>query len=127
MMQNSNISEIRMVICEDRASGWQYLAPRGAEVAGIMPGQGDENNIGRRDIVLNYCEGGLKRISNLHRSYMPLLYVLLFPNGEDGWHPYVPRVDNPTKFVTQMEYYTYRLQIRDDTVQCVLRGGRLLQ
>ena len=50
MMQNSHISTISMVITENRANGWQYVAPRGAEVAAIMPGQGDDNNIGHRDI-----------------------------------------------------------------------------
>ena len=89
-MQDNCISEMRMIIVETRANGWHYLAPRASEVAVIMPGQGDESNIGHRDIVVNYCNGGLKRISNLHRSYMPLVYVLLFPNGEDRWHPYIP-------------------------------------
>ena len=39
-----------------------------------------------KDIVLHYRDGGLKRISQLHRSYDPLQYPLLFPNGIDGWH-----------------------------------------
>ena len=81
---------MRIVITDSRANGWQYLAPSAFEVEAIMPGQGDENNIGHWDIVVNYCTRGLKRISNLHRSYMPLLYVLLFPNEEDGRYPHIP-------------------------------------
>ena len=74
---------------------------------------------------MNYCAGGLKRISNLHRSYMPLLYVLLFLNGEDGWYPYIlslmahgthnnddeNKATNVDKFVTHVQYYTSRLQV----------------
>ena len=65
-MQNTHVSEMRMVIIDSRANGWQYLAPHASKIAAIMPGQGDENNIGHRDIVVNYRTGGLKRISNLH-------------------------------------------------------------
>ena len=42
-----------------------------------MPNDATNN----RDIVLHYRDGGLKRISELHRSYDPLQYPLLFPNG----------------------------------------------
>ena len=108
-----------MVINENQSNGWQYLAPHGNEVAAIVPGQGDEHIVGHRDILINLHDGGLKRISNIHRSYMPLVYMLLFPKGEDGW--------DPSSRLTQKQYYTYRLQIRNDTMECLLRGGRLLQ
>ncbi|MCO5605294.1 hypothetical protein L7F22_059476 [Adiantum nelumboides] len=66
---------------------------------------------------------------------MPLLYVLLFPRGEYGWHLKLPYadVDVPTdaltnrQCVSHMEYYAYHLQVRLDTNACLLRGGRLLQ
>ncbi|MCO5553366.1 hypothetical protein L7F22_006887 [Adiantum nelumboides] len=127
--------EIRMTICENRSSSRQYLIPVGNEVAAIMPGQGDLRTSGQRDIVLHYQDGRLQRISNLHRSYMPLLYVLLFPRGEDGWHLKLPyeNMDVPMdaltncQCVSQREYYAYRLQVRLDTNACLLRGGRLLQ
>ncbi|MCO5572850.1 hypothetical protein L7F22_026609 [Adiantum nelumboides] len=124
-----------MTICENRSSSRQYLIPVGNEVAAIMSGQGDLRTSGQRDIVLHYQDGRLQRISNLHRSYMPLLYVLLFPRGEDGWHLKLPYadVDVPTdaltnrQCVSQREYYAYRLQVCLDTNACFLRGGRLLQ
>ncbi len=31
-----------------------------------------------------------QRISKLHVGYMALHYLLLFPYGEDGWHPNIP-------------------------------------
>ena len=59
-------------------------------------------------------EGGLQKISELHPSYDPLQYVLLFPRGDDGWHENISLTrSNVRKRVTQLQYYSYRLQIRD--------------
>ena len=60
------------------------------EVAAIIPGDGSEERSDHCDIVLRLRGGGLQRISHLHPSYSTLHYVLLFPNGEDGWHPNIP-------------------------------------
>ncbi|MCO5592457.1 hypothetical protein L7F22_046459 [Adiantum nelumboides] len=79
LLRDTPNAEIRMTICENRSSSRQYLIPIGNEVAAILPGQGDLRTSGQRDIVLHCQDGRLQRISNLHRSYMPLLYVLLFP------------------------------------------------
>ena len=56
----------------------------------------------------------------------------MFPKGEDGWCKDLPQhVNAPSssncKKVTQQKYYAYRLQAREDTCVCLLRGGRLLQ
>jgi hypothetical protein len=53
------------------------------EVATILIGDGSEN-AARRDIVLRTSLEGLQYINELHPSYMPLQYPLLFPRGEDG-------------------------------------------
>ena len=60
------------------------------EVAAILPGDGSEERSDHRDIILRLSGGGLRRISQLHPSYSTLHYVLLFPHGEDGWHPTIP-------------------------------------
>ncbi len=50
--------------------------------------------IGKRDILVRKrgqanSNGNevLDKVSISHRSYDPLSYVMLFPNGTDGWHP----------------------------------------
>ena len=73
-----------MVIKVAHAGSRQYSIPIGSEVAAIMPGQGECSNVGHRDIHVNFQGGGLHRITNLNQSYMPLMYALLFPKGEDG-------------------------------------------
>jgi hypothetical protein len=61
----------------------QYNLPTSDEVAVILPGvDGDNTQVTERDIVLHTRNGGLQIISDLHPSYVPLYYVLLFPYGE---------------------------------------------
>ncbi len=60
--------------------------PTTDEVAALMVGDGSEAK-DRRDVVLAQQVGPFQRISKLHVGYMALHYPLLFPYGEDGWHP----------------------------------------
>jgi len=64
----------------------RYNRPTASEVAVIIPGTGEEQ-VDRRDLILQSRSGQLKRISELHSAYCPLRYPLLFPNGQQGWHP----------------------------------------
>ena len=41
-------------------------------------------------MVLRARGGRLERISQNSPSYSALHYVLLFPKGENGWHPRIP-------------------------------------
>ena len=85
-----------------------------------MPNDATNN----RDIVLHYRDGGLKHISELHRSYDPLQYPLLFQNGTDGWHVNL-KLQNGRK-LTAMVYYRYHIMIRQN-VSVLLRAKRLFQ
>src|SRR5205807_7411842 len=101
----------------------------------------------KRDIILRTQTNQLVGISEFSECYDPLAYPLLFPYGEQGWAPLripyknVPLIpetininedpnDNTNtmqhrKFVTAMEYYAYRLQIRPNSTNLLLRSGRL--
>ena len=76
----------------DGAHPRTYNAPQTSEVAAIIPGP-ESGPVGDRTIVVR-TRGGrtgnnnevLHEIKWNHRSYDPLSYVLLFPNGRDGWH-----------------------------------------
>jgi hypothetical protein len=56
------------------------------EVVALMVGDGSEV-IDRCDVVLAQQANPFQHISELHVGYMVLHYPLLFPYGEDGWHP----------------------------------------
>ncbi len=70
----------------------------------------------------------LDKVSISHRSYDPLSYVMLFPNGTDGWHPQL-RFDageRQRKLTTSM-FYSWRMFQRRDEFSTVLSGGMLFQ
>ena len=61
-----------------------YNSPVASEVAAIVFGD-PERELKDRPVVISYKNSGcLQKISTMHRSYDPLLYVLLFPHGTDG-------------------------------------------
>jgi hypothetical protein len=64
----------------------RYNVPTADEVVTLMVGDGSEV-VDRRDVILAQQDGPFQRISELHPGYMALHYPLLFPYGEDGWHP----------------------------------------
>ncbi|XP_064637877.1 uncharacterized protein LOC135494057 [Lineus longissimus] len=99
-----------------------YNLPTATEVAVLMPGE----QHGHLDIVLQTKEGRLQRINPRHRSYDPLHYVLLFPHGTDGY------TDNFThatgnKSTSPTEYYRYRLQVRHQQDNYIMKSKRLTQ
>jgi hypothetical protein len=67
----------------------RYNVPTADEVVTLMVGNGSEA-VDRRDVVLAQRAGPFQRIFELHVGYMALHYPLLFPYGEDGWHPNIP-------------------------------------
>jgi hypothetical protein len=125
----------------------RYNVPMVNEVATLMIGDGSEA-IDRRDIVVVQQVGPFQCISELHVGYMALHYPLLFPYGEDGWHPNTPlngvvlqdvdadldenhaeesKHQKKHRNVTMAKFYNYRLQHRDADGIALLRGDRLRQ
>ncbi|XP_039602247.1 uncharacterized protein LOC120524463 [Polypterus senegalus] len=87
----------------------RYNAPVNNEVAVLIVGQ----DFTKRDIILHLKSDQLQRISELHRSYDPLQYPLMFPYGEDGYHINVLQC-NSTKTVSAMTFYRYRIMVREN-------------
>ena len=71
--QEDTHTNVKIVINETkRPSGEhsrRYNRPLSDEIAVLMPNDATSNT----DIVLHYRDGGLKHISELHRSYDPLI------------------------------------------------------
>ncbi|PKK59314.1 hypothetical protein RhiirC2_794999 [Rhizophagus irregularis] len=116
-----------MVIHSDRTQNLhRYNTPTSSDIAALMIGDGYNIELLNRDILLRSHEKGLQRISELHPSYDPLHYILLFPKGDDGWHADIPLNESILRTrVTQMQFYSYRLQIRNGN--WIQSAGRLFQ
>ena len=106
--------EVRLHV-GDGTDGRRYNLPTVNELAAIIPGDGSEPVQNDRDIVLCMHDHSLKCISQLHPSYQPLHYVLLFLYGELGWNIHMLLEDTETsecreqKKITQHMYYAYCL------------------
>jgi len=103
-LQTTETSDISILIYSNRTQDLcRYGASMSSDVAALMIG--DSYNIKplNRDILLNQQQGGLQRISELHPSYDPLYYVLLFSKGDDGWHADIPLLGSKVrKWVSMM-------------------------
>jgi hypothetical protein len=64
----------------------RYNVPTANEVIALMVGDGSEA-VDRHDVVIAQQVGPFQCIFELHVGYMALHYPLMFPYGEDGWHP----------------------------------------
>ena len=107
-----NIGEYKLCLISERnkipkdGHTRTYNLPDGCEVAAIMPG-----DIGNLDVIITTRGGVLWRINQIHRSYDPLHYVLLYPHGEDGYQLGLRRSNNKT--LSPKDFNCYRLQIRN--------------
>uniref|UniRef100_A0A183FBM3 Helitron_like_N domain-containing protein n=2 Tax=Heligmosomoides polygyrus TaxID=6339 RepID=A0A183FBM3_HELPZ len=81
-------------------------------------------------LVIRARGGRLQTVSYLDKKCDPLTYPLLFPNGDDGWHPHLEKQTNRTRTrtrVTQKEFYSYLLFPRANIFNPLLYAGKLFQ
>jgi hypothetical protein len=117
------------------------------EVIALMVKDGSEA-IDRREVIVAQQVGPFQHISELHLGYMALHYPLLFPYGEDGWHPnillngvvlqdvdanldedHAEEYEHHRKHhnVTMAEFYDYQFQHRNTYGIALFWGDRLKQ
>ncbi|XP_075465454.1 uncharacterized protein LOC142499645 [Ascaphus truei] len=104
----------------------RFNAPQINEVAIVIAGE----QFNTRDIILQRRTHSLTRICETHRSYDALQYPLILWNGDDGYHFNIMQVDpasqaNTKKPVSAMDFYAYRLMIRDASQNHILHCRQL--
>ncbi|XP_075425538.1 uncharacterized protein LOC142465468 [Ascaphus truei] len=104
----------------------RFNAPQINEVAIVIAGE----QFNTRDIILQRRAHSLTRICETHRSYDALQYPLILWNGDDGYHFNIMQVDpasqaNTKKTVSAMDFYAYRLMIRDASQNHILHCRQL--
>ena len=110
-----------------------YNKPLCTEVAAIVAGADSDVQFNYdRIVTIQSRGGGIRRIEDTHSSYDPLAYVCTHVKGDKGWTYDIPR-SRGGGYVTPMEYYSYRAQVRDDIStneiehDALLFGGLLAQ
>ncbi|KAF8092456.1 hypothetical protein N665_0414s0007 [Sinapis alba] len=122
-----------MRIVSDRLKdGRTYNTPSASEVAALIPG--DFNlDMENRDIVLEQKTGKLKRISEIHASYLALQYSLLFTYGEDGFRlsikksVTVARKKLKKPNISMRQFFAYQLHEREHESHSLLHSRQLFQ
>ena len=59
----------------------------------IVQPENDNESLDRDIIIQRRNTGELRRISEHSLCYIPMRYSLIFPHGEEGWHPFIPLID----------------------------------
>ncbi|XP_022014727.1 uncharacterized protein LOC110914228 [Helianthus annuus] len=112
--------------------GRTYNLPTCCEVAALIVWD-IANTINNRDIVIETQTGTLKRISELHPSYLALQYPILFPYGDDGYRIDIPHrgvvdvINKKRPNCTMREFFAYRVQDRINQFSLILNSRRLFQ
>jgi hypothetical protein len=91
----------------------RYNHPRANKVAVVFVGEdGDVSTY--RHIAIHSRDQDLKTISILHAHCDSMVYPILFPCGDEGWHPELEKIDRSRnrKRVSMLQFYSYRLAMR---------------
>jgi hypothetical protein len=76
----------------------RYNIPKVGEVSAVFVGE-DGNPPENRDFaVYSKSSNKLQLLSVLSPNVDPMVNVLLFPFGEQGWHPYLNQKTDKTKY-----------------------------
>ncbi|MBW0474139.1 hypothetical protein O181_013854 [Austropuccinia psidii MF-1] len=104
-----------------------YNKPTGNEIDMVITdGSGRKSP---RDVVLHCMGGNLQHIQDSHSGYLALRYPLLFPYGEQHWHPNSKLLNTKrqTGKISQNEWYAYLLFDRINIISLPLHAKRLFQ
>ncbi|XP_076912066.1 uncharacterized protein LOC143570267 [Bidens hawaiensis] len=129
---NPNANLKLRLIAKRQQHGRTYNLPTASEVASLIVGDID-SSFEPRNIIVKTKEGFLQRISELHPSYLPLQYPIIFIYGDDGYRLDIPHrnvsTSNTSKrnTCTMREFFCYIIQDRLDRFSLILYSRRLFQ
>ncbi|KAG2215862.1 hypothetical protein INT45_004465, partial [Circinella minor] len=112
-LRDEDVNDVTLVICaEGTPDQRRYNRPTGDEVGLLIVDGSYEGQSGDRDIVVQTRSNQIQRISVNHRFYDAIHYVLMFPQGDEGWNIGAQCIDGSR--VTCMDWYKYQLMIRSN-------------
>ncbi|UYV78651.1 hypothetical protein LAZ67_16002278 [Cordylochernes scorpioides] len=113
----TELPNIVMAIKNDRTQDVRrYNKPTASEVAVVFQNDDGEPPF-IRDILIRLKpienQPMLKRISILDPNLDALVYPLFYPRAEQGWTTYLKQKPGSSQRLSQMQYYSYLLSVRD--------------
>ena len=90
------------------------------------------------DVIVRLRGGGIQKIPETNRSFEPLRFPVLFPNGDDGWHYKLFMTDSNGEqktsghpHISPSHFHCHRMMDRDieghPEFKSVIRGGKVFQ
>jgi len=123
--QSTTKTVIMDIITNKSQDHRRYNAPTATEVAIIFEADADGSPPLNRDIRIYPRGGHYQQISILNPNLDPMVYPLFFVHGEKGWSEGLTK-NNSTGNVTHLQFYAYRIAIRNE-FNPILHGGKLFQ
>ena len=121
--------ELQLIFSKDPSKDKTYNVPQCSEVAVVFNGAGG-NAPDDIDFAVFKKDGTIMKISHTSPHADPMVYPLLFPNGERGWHPFLTHDPQRSTAVrhrlTMLQFYKFRLMDRG-TFTALHNGGKLFQ
>ncbi|XP_076892900.1 uncharacterized protein LOC143544767 [Bidens hawaiensis] len=140
LQENPHIDLKLRLIANRQKDGRTYNLPTTSEVAALIVGD-ISDSLQPRDILVTTMDGKIIPISELHPSYVPLQYPIIFINGEDGYRVNIYHRgvnvgdDSKRPFTTMRECqqtklrsstYDNLMNLRDQGTSSVSKVGRAI-
>ncbi|XP_028804724.1 uncharacterized protein LOC114759678 [Neltuma alba] len=132
ILKRDKHADVKICLIRQSDSAKCYNLPASSEIAALVVGDFDRT-YHKRDIIVGKKDGRLKRIDELHKSYLPLQYPLLFYFGNNGYDSEMKHAEHTLqktkkkKTLSIREYLAYRLMERRTEESVILYARRLLQ
>ncbi|RNA18930.1 hypothetical protein BpHYR1_000594 [Brachionus plicatilis] len=102
-LQANPHEQINIILKNNYTKDKRYNTPTTDEIAVLMINNNQDQQNAKRDITIFPKSGGLKYINEIHSSYDPLHYVLMFMKGEQGWQPNTIPINSTKDFTENIE------------------------
>ncbi|KAG2219582.1 hypothetical protein INT45_002540, partial [Circinella minor] len=113
-----------IIRAENTPDALRYNRPTESEI-GILIVENNDESVNSRDIVMRTRFDSFQHTNEGHRHYDTLHYVLIFPEGDEGW-TIMSRSNNET--ITVMQWYKYCFILRGNNDENELHFfGKLFQ
>ncbi|XP_058810553.1 uncharacterized protein LOC131675552 [Phymastichus coffea] len=127
MRNDSSPSELQLLFSlKPGQDSRRYNFQQVNEVAAIFSTTADGEISESYITIRNKNTKNLEIVSSLDPNVEPWIYPLFYPYGTRGWHTNMYR-ENSNRKITRLDYTKYKIAIREDEFNPIIRGRRLFQ